>query len=88
MVMNAKSWRHKVAWAVTTNSQGRQMLQNNREHLELERIMSEIRKLAAERKKLIAEEKKLRWDTYFYPFAVVTGVLTATAAAVGRSLKV
>jgi hypothetical protein len=33
------------------------MLQNNREHLELERIMSEIRKLAAERKKLIAEEK-------------------------------
>ncbi|WP_460357589.1 MULTISPECIES: hypothetical protein [unclassified Pseudomonas] len=87
MVMNAKSWGHKVAWAVTTNSQGRQMLQNNREHLELERIMSEIRKLAAERKKLIAEEKKLRWDTYFYPFAVVTGVLTATAAVVGLSLK-
>jgi hypothetical protein len=43
--------RHKVARAVTTNSQGRQMLQNNREHLELERIMSEIRKLAAGEKK-------------------------------------
>ena len=49
------------------------MLQNNREHLELEMLMSEIRKLAAERKKLMAEEKKLRWETYFYPLAVVTG---------------
>ena len=49
--------------------------------------MSEIRKLAAERKKLMAEEKKLRWETYFYPLAVVTGGVTATAAVVGLSLK-
>ncbi|MFZ3281128.1 hypothetical protein [Pseudomonas sp.] len=63
------------------------MLQNNREHLELERLMSEILKLAAERKKLLAEEKKLTWETYFYPVAVVAGVLTATAAVVGLSVK-
>jgi hypothetical protein len=63
------------------------MLQNNREHLELERLLSETRKLVAERKKRMAEEKKLRWETYFYPLAVVTGVLTATAAVVGLSLK-
>lgn len=63
------------------------MLQNDRENLELDKLMNEIRKLVAERKKLVAEEKKMKWETYFYPVAVAAGMLTATAALIGLSLK-
>lgn len=63
------------------------MLQNDRENLELDKLMNEIRKLVAERKKLVAEEKKMKWETCFYPVAVIAGVLTATAALIGLSLK-
>jgi hypothetical protein len=53
------------------------------EILELDRLHNETRKLVAERQKLLAEEKKLKWETYFYPVAVVAGVLTASAALAG-----
>lgn len=63
------------------------MLQNNRENLELDRLHNETRKLVAERQKLLAEEKKLKWETYFYPVAVVAGVLMASAALAGVFFK-
>ena len=85
--MDAKSSRHRAACAIAATSQGRRMLQNDRENLELDKLMNEIRKLVAERKKLVAEEKKMKWETYFYPVAVVAGMLTATAALIGLSLK-
>ncbi|MGE1172553.1 hypothetical protein [Pseudomonas sp. BW7P1] len=69
-----------AAWTEIAISQGRPMLHNNRENLELDRLHNETRKLVAERQKLLAEEKKLKWETYFYPVAVVAGVLTASAA--------
>ncbi|MBV4487901.1 hypothetical protein HU727_020145 [Pseudomonas sp. SWRI153] len=63
------------------------MLQDDRENLELDRLQNESRKLVAERRKLLAEEKKLAWETYFYPLAVVAGVLTATVAVAGLLLN-
>lgn len=78
---------YKVALAVTANSQGRRMLQNDREHLELERLMNEIRKLVAERQKLLAEAKKLTRETSLYPLAVLGGVVTAVTAVAGVFFK-
>lgn len=74
---------HKVARAFSANSQGRRMLQDDRENLELQRLMNETRKLAAERQKLLAEAKKLERETNLYPLAVLGGVVTAITAVAG-----
>lgn len=67
--------------------QGRRMLKDNREYLELERLEKESRKLVAERQKLLAEEKKLNRETSFYPLAVLAGVATAVTAIAGVFFK-
>jgi hypothetical protein len=78
--MNTKLLRGTKQKAVSANSQGRRMLQNDRENLELERLQNEIRKLVVERLKLMAEERKFKREKFWYPVAVGTGVLTAIAA--------
>ncbi|MFJ2287681.1 hypothetical protein ACIOUF_15145 [Pseudomonas iridis] len=78
---------HKVARAVSANSQGRRMLQDDREYMELQRLMNETRKLAAERQKLLAEAKKLERETNLYPLAVLGGVVTAITAVAGVFFK-
>jgi hypothetical protein len=87
MVMNAKSCGHKAARPGTASSQGRRMLKNNLENLELDRLENESRKLVAERKKLLAEEKKLNRETNLYPLAVIAGVVTAITAVAGVFFK-
>ncbi|MFJ2493945.1 hypothetical protein ACIOV9_20690 [Pseudomonas iridis] len=78
---------HKVARAVSANSQGRRMLQDDRENLELEKLQNETRKLVVERLKLMAEEGKLKREKFWYPVAVGTGVLTAFAAVLSLLVK-
>ncbi|MGW8463384.1 hypothetical protein [Pseudomonas sp. CLCA07] len=59
------------------------MLQNDRDNLELDKLQVEIRKFMAETRKFMAEESKLRQETFWYPFAVGAGLVTAFVAAVG-----
>jgi uncharacterized protein YbaP (TraB family) len=86
--MNAKSSGSKAACSVTANSQGRQMLQNDRENLELERLQNESRMLIVERRKLMAEENKLKRERFWYPVAVGTGLLTAITAVFGMLTRI
>ena len=79
--------RSALAEAVSANSQGRRMLQDDRENLELQRLLNETRKLVAERQKLLAEAKKLNRETNLYPLALVGGLVTAIAAVAGVFFK-
>ncbi|MCO8312540.1 hypothetical protein [Pseudomonas mandelii] len=63
------------------------MLQNDRDNLELDKLQVEIRKFMAETRKFMAEEGKLKQETFWYPFAVGAGMVTAIVAAVGLWTK-
>jgi hypothetical protein len=80
-------WVQSSPGTGTARSQGRRMLKNDLENLELDRLENESRKLVAERKKLLAEEKKLNRETNLYPLAVTAGVVTAITAVAGVFFK-
>jgi len=64
------------------------MLQDDRDHLELEKLLVETRKLLAETRKLMAEETKLKDEALWYPYAVGAAVMTAIAAVVGFGIRI
>lgn len=52
---------------------------------DLEKTHSEIVKLLAETRKLNAEAGKMTRETFWYPVAVATGLITAVAAIVATA---
>lgn len=66
---------------------GTQMLQDEREYLELEKLQIESRKLVAETRKLLAEETKLKREAFWYPFLVGAGLITAASAIINLLSK-
>ncbi|MGA3678967.1 hypothetical protein [Pseudomonas graminis] len=58
------------------------MLQDDREHLEVEKLQIETRKFVAETRKLLAEETKLKREAFWYPFLVGAGLITAASAII------
>jgi hypothetical protein len=63
------------------------MLQDDREHLELENLQIQSRKLVAETRKLLAEEQKLKREAFWYPFLVGAGLITAASAIINLLSK-
>lgn len=54
---------------------------------ELEKVHVEIAKLMAETKKLNAEAGKMTRETFWYPVAVATGLITAVATITALLIK-
>jgi len=63
--------------------EGRPMLQNDRDNLELDKMQVEIQRFLAETRKLKAEENKLKKETLWYPLAVGAGMISVLSAAAG-----
>ncbi|HEK1684519.1 TPA: hypothetical protein SMR42_000829 [Pseudomonas putida] len=54
---------------------------------EAERIHAEIAKLMAETRKLNADSGKLTRETFWYPVAIATGLVTAVAGITALIIK-
>ncbi|WJD61143.1 hypothetical protein [Pseudomonas kurunegalensis] len=63
------------------------MIQDDREHLELEKLQNEGRKLRAETQKFVAEARKLREEAFWYPIATGSAVVTTIVGIMALASK-